>query len=143
MNDRTKIYLDIDGVLLANENHAANHADEFLQFAINNFPVYWLTTHCHGNANVPLKRFRHLFEPETRELLPQIRPTDWHEAKTEAIDFSKPFLWFDDDLFPEERHALEEHNALASWIEVDLYKNPDALCKMITLLDSEHSLTHR
>ncbi|MCA9313318.1 hypothetical protein KDA08_03275 [Candidatus Saccharibacteria bacterium] len=57
----------------------------------------------------------------------KIKPTTWDTAKTRAIDFSKPFLWFDDDLFYEEKEALIEHNALDNWIEVDLAKNPDKL----------------
>ena len=121
------IYLDIDGVLLANENNVAEGADDFLQYVIKNHDVYWLTTHCHGVATVPVERFGHMFEPETQKLLPKIRATDWREAKTEAIDFSQPFLWFDDDLYDDERNALFKHGAIGSWIEVDLAKNPEQL----------------
>ena len=32
------VYLDIDGVLLANENNAANYADEFLQAVLAAYP---------------------------------------------------------------------------------------------------------
>ena len=41
------IYLDIDGVLLINEGHAAPYADEFLQAVLTKYPesTYWLTTH--------------------------------------------------------------------------------------------------
>lgn len=40
------VYLDIDGVLLANEKSAANYADEFLQAVLAAYPdsTYWLTT---------------------------------------------------------------------------------------------------
>ena len=55
----------------------------------------------------------------------KIKPTSWQTAKTRAIDFSKPFLWFDDDLFYEEKETLKKHSALDNWIEVDLAKNPD------------------
>ena len=68
-----------------------------------------------------------MLPPETLKLLAAIKPTDWSITKTEAIDFTKPFLWFDDDLFPEEREALLAHNALDSWIEVDLAKNENQL----------------
>lgn len=68
-----------------------------------------------------------VLKPETIDLLHSIKPTRWDVAKTEAIDFSKPFLWFDDDLFEEEREELERHNALSSWIEVDLSKNENQL----------------
>src|SRR5579875_3047167 len=124
---KPNIYLDIDGVLLANENSPAASADAFLRYVIKNYDVYWLTTHCHGDAAVPVKRFAHLFEPETRQLRPKIKATDWQEAKTEAIDFTKPFLWFDDDLYEEERAVLLAHKALDNWIEVDLAANPQQL----------------
>jgi hypothetical protein len=128
---KPNIYLDIDGVLLANENNAAEGADAFLRHVIENHDTYWLTTHCHGDASVPVKRFGHLFEPATGKLLPKIKATDWQDAKTEAIDFSKPFLWFDDDLYPDERLALLQHGAVDSWIEVDLAKNPQQLKQLV------------
>jgi len=124
---KPNIYLDIDGVLLANENNPSRGANDFLQYVINNYSVYWLTTHCHGDASVPVTRFGHLFEPKTRLLLSQIKSTNWQVAKTEAIDFNLPFIWFDDDLYNDERQALIEHNAMDSWVEVDLSRNPDSL----------------
>ncbi len=39
-----KLYLDIDGVLLTRNGSLANHAREFLEWAIENFECYWLTT---------------------------------------------------------------------------------------------------
>lgn len=129
----TNIYLDIDGVLLANDLNPANHAPEFLKFVLKKFPdsTYWLTTHCQGDANVPIQHIGHLFDTETVELMKKIKPTSWDLAKTRAIDFSKPFLWFDDDLFYEEKQSLIEHDLLDNWIEVDLSKNPDQLRNFI------------
>lgn len=40
------LYIDIDGVLLANEHHLAEDAAEFIKYIADNFEVYWLTTHC-------------------------------------------------------------------------------------------------
>ena len=129
----TNIYLDIDGVLLANDLNPANHAPEFLKYVIEKFPdsTYWLTTHCQGDANVPIQHIGHLFDTETVKLMKKIKPTSWDLAKTRAIDFSKPFLWFDDDLFYEEKQSLIEHDLLDNWIEVDLSKNPDQLRNFI------------
>lgn len=126
---KPNIYLDIDGVLLANDLNPANHAAEFLKYVLTNFPdtTYWLTTHCQGDASVPIQHIGHLFDETTVEIIKQIKPTTWETAKTRAIDFSKPFLWFDDDLFYEEKQALIEHDALDNWIQVDLSKNPDQL----------------
>lgn len=130
----TNIYLDIDGVLLANDWNAANHANEFLRFVLAKFPnnTYWLTTHCQGDPNTPIEHVGHLFEPAVVELMKKIKPTKWDLAKTRAIDYSEPFLWFDDDLFFEEREDLSKHDLLDNWIEVDLRKDPDQLQKFIT-----------
>lgn len=129
------IYLDIDGVLLANEHYPANYAPEFIKYCLTNYPdsTYWLTTHCQGDASRPIRDIGNLFNDETVELMKKIKPTIWLDssAKTDAIDFTKPFLWFDDDLFIKERDALINHEVLENWIEVDLRKDPDALGKFI------------
>ena len=125
----TDIYLDIDGVLLANDLSPAGFSAEFLSKVITLFPdsTYWLTTHCQGDAATPVEHIGHLFDADTVALMRRIRPTTWDLAKTRAIDFTRPFLWFDDDLFFEERQELLRHSALDNWIEVDLRKNPDQL----------------
>ncbi len=64
------IYLDIDGVLLANNLHPANYASEFLEYVLTSYPdsTYWLTTHCNGDASVPISHIGHLFDAKTVEL---------------------------------------------------------------------------
>lgn len=123
------IFLDIDGVILANDKNGAKYVHEFLQHITSKYPdnTYWLTTHVHGNAETAVERLKLVLEPRTIDLLHNIKATDWDIAKTEAIDFSQPFLWFDDDLYPDEREDLVKHNALSSWIEVDLAKNENHL----------------
>jgi hypothetical protein len=134
------IYLDIDGVLLANEQNPANYAPEFLKYVLTNYPnsTYWLTTHCQGDASVPVQRFGHLFDAETVALMGRIKPTSWDTAKTEAIDFSKPFLWCDDDLFSEEILTLQKHNAMDRWIEIDLAKNENQLLDVLNYLKEKY-----
>jgi len=128
------IYLDIDGVLLANDLTPANYAKEFLATVLERYPytTYWLTTHCDGASSVPIQHIGHLFDDETVELMKKIKPTTWQTAKTRAIDFDKPFLWFDDDLFYEEKETLKKHDALDNWIEVNLAKDPDQLAQFVT-----------
>ncbi|HZJ34779.1 MAG TPA: hypothetical protein VFD55_02060 [Candidatus Angelobacter sp.] len=129
------IYLDIDGVLLANEGYPAEHAPEFIKYVLTHYPdsTYWLTTHCQGDASRPVRDIAGLFDNETIDFLKMIKPTIWLDSsnKTDAIDFTKPFLWFDDDLFITERQALMEHKVLENWIEVDLRKDPDMLGKFL------------
>lgn len=130
---KPNIYLDIDGVLLANDLTAANQAEEFLTRVLTEYPetTYWLTTHCQGDASIPIEHIGHLFSPAVVELMKLIKPTKWDLAKTRAIDFTKPFLWFDDDLFFEERQDLTKNRVFDNWIEVDLRKNPNQLSSFL------------
>lgn len=122
------VYLDIDGVLLANDLNPAKHVHQFLETVKEKADeVYWLTTHCKGDAATAYKRLELVLEPKTMELLKDVKATNWGAAKTDGIDFTKPFLWFDDDLFYEERKQLEQQNVLDNWIEVDLAKDEDYL----------------
>ncbi len=118
----TKLYLDIDGVLVQGDQATAGLV-EFLRYATENFDCYWLTTHCHGDAK-PV--FLYLVSRVPVEALPyieQFKPTIWGGWKTEAIDFSSPFIWIDDNLFEPERQALIAHEALACFVLVDLNKS--------------------
>jgi len=126
-------YLDIDGVILANEATPANYAKEFLQTVLHKYPdsTYWLSTHCQGNANTPIEHIGHLFEEETVELMKKIKPTRWKTSKTEAVNFNEPFIVFEDDLYPDERNVLIKHRVLENWIMVDLQKDPNQLQKFV------------
>jgi hypothetical protein len=77
-----------------------------------------------------------MFEPRIAELMLAIKPTSFDHAKTTGIDFSKPFLWFDDDCYQRERRDLKKNNAFNSWVEVDLRNYPDQLMREIKLLES-------
>lgn len=129
------IYLDIDGVLLANELNLAIGAEEFIEYVVTRYPTYWLTTHCmDGDPSFAVQNVGRLCKPKTVELLKKIKPTAWKEAKTEAIDFSQPFLWFDDDLYDDEREELSRNGKLSSWREIDLAKNESVLLRAMSEL---------
>lgn len=132
------IYLDIDGVLLVNETHAANHADDFIQAVLEKYPdsTYWLTTHNWQGENRAKDVLALYLKPETVELLDKIKPSEWGELKTDAIDFDQDFLWFDDDLWPAELKVLEKNEALHQFIMVDLSKDPDMLQKLTEVIKS-------
>jgi hypothetical protein len=74
-----------------------------------------------------LYQLKPYFNKATYKLLEKIKPVVWNQAKTEGIDFTKPFLWFDDDLFIEERESLIKHGVLDNYIKVDLLKNEHQL----------------
>ncbi len=123
------VYLDIDGVLLANENNAANYADEFLQAVLAAYPdsTYWLTTHNWRGENRTKEVLAPHLRPETVPLLDKIKPSVWNEMKTDGINFSEKFIWLDDDLWEDELKVLERHNATDNFILIDLQKNPNQL----------------
>lgn len=127
------IYLDIDGVLLANDKHVANYSHEFLDHVVNKYPTCWLTTHCKGDASYTVKHLSMFFNSETMKLINMILPTDWDILKTDAIDFSQPFLWFDDDLFTEEKEILIQHNCPNSWVAIDLSRDENQLSKFLDI----------
>lgn len=130
------IYLDIDGVLLINESNTAPYADVFLQYVLEKYPdsTYWLTTHCWKGENRTIDLLAPKLKPETLKYLQMIKPTEWGEMKTEAIDFNEDFRWLDDDLWPDELKALESNNATGNFIMVDLQKEPEFLKNLIGVL---------
>lgn len=121
------IYIDIDGVILTRGGMPALHLDKFLNHILKNYSVFWLTSRCHGDSKYTVKYLSQFLLPETVPLIGKIRATSFQLDKTEAIDFAKKFFWLDDDLFDSEKKTLEAHNEYASWIEVDLIKNPNQL----------------
>lgn len=123
------VYLDIDGVLLANKDSATNYADEFLQDVLAAYPdsTYWLTTHNWRGDNRTKEVLAPHLKPETVPLLDKIKPTVWNEMKTDGLNFSEKFIWLDDDLWEDELTVLEQHNATDNFILIDLKKNPNQL----------------
>jgi len=130
------IYLDIDGVLLVNEKYAAPYADELIQAILKEYPdtTYWLTTHNWQGENRAKDVLAPHLNPETVAVLDMIKPSEWDRLKTDAIDFSKKFLWLDDDLWDEELRVLESHHATDSFILIDLTKDPEQLNKIARLI---------
>lgn len=130
------IYLDIDGVLLQKDGRLVNHFEEFLEFFVSNHNVFLLTTHCRGGVNNAIRHITQYNEISDRslELLQKIKPTEWETLKTEGIDFSQDFVWFDDNLLEAEKKELLEQDAYFSFHQVNLTENPNQL-KAITELD--------
>lgn len=137
MKDAINIYIDIDGVLLANETNLAIGANEFIKYVAENFEVYWLTTHCmHGDGEWAVKYVNQASDEDLSPWLNKFIPTTWSLKKTEAIDFTKQFFWLDDDCYTGEKEDLVEHNALNSWLEIELNKYPDQLLHELKMLKS-------
>jgi hypothetical protein len=125
-----KIYLDIDDTLINTDIHnihPANHLKEFLEFMLKNHDVYWLTTHCDGDAETAISYMAKSVPVEVVELTKKIKPTKWNLTKSEAINMDEDFLWFDDAPTAEDIKELRKHNKLDSLIKVNLDENPDIL----------------
>ena len=107
------IYLDIFGVLTQNSSPQADVIG-FITYILQNFPqsTYWLTTFCRQGQNLCSAHLRRNFPSELVDQIDAIiQPTDWLRSKTEALDFTQPFVWFDDNLTDFDRQALRFYNA--------------------------------
>ena len=86
-NMKPNLYLDIDGVLLANEENLSIGAAEFIKYAADKFDVYWLTTHCmDGTTGHAIEYLQHGSDEDLRPWLEKFKPVTWSLKKTEAID---------------------------------------------------------
>ena len=126
------IYLDIDGVILTRGGEQARHLDKFLKYILGKYSVFWLTSRCRGDSKYTVDYLSQFLADDTISLVKEIKPTNFRLDKTEAIDFDKGFLWFDDQLFDSEKNTLKMYDKYDSWIEVDLIKNPDQLIELVT-----------
>ncbi|HVV15373.1 MAG TPA: hypothetical protein VHD55_03180 [Candidatus Paceibacterota bacterium] len=121
------IYLDVDGVLLTKQGEPAEGVVDFLRHMVENHTVYWLTTHCKGDSGAVVAHLERKLPAEAHGLIRQIRPTTWDVLKTDGIDFSQDFLWFDDYLMEAEKAVLERHGCFEKQVLVDLKNNPHQL----------------
>ncbi len=134
----TKLYLDIDGVLLtARHTQAAPGVAAFVEFVTQHFACYWLTTHCKGDSAPALRYLSQFLAPDTLELLRQaVQPTTWDTLKTEAIDVSADFYWLDDSPFQSEIAYLQARGVADRLMVVSL-SNADELPRLQQLLQSK------
>ena len=135
MGKKINLYIDIDGVLLTKKLEVPKNGIELLEYCVNNFNCYWLTTHCRHNENNAVKYLLQFYPKEVEGLLKQIKPTNWNSLKTEGIDFTKPFCWLEDYPMQAEISILEKQQAMDSLIKVDL-SNPNELKTVISILSA-------
>ena len=128
------IYLDVDGVIIDKSGKPANNIDKFLKYLAENHTVYWLTTHCGGDSATVLSYLRGYLLPETMKIIAKFKPTNFETLKTEAIDFSKDFRWFDDYVVLAEKDVLKKNSASEKQILIDLKNNPNIFSNFKTLI---------
>lgn len=123
----TKLYLDIDGVLLtAKHTRPAPGVEEFVAFVTQHFECYWLTTHCKGDPANALRYLSTYLPASSLVQLGAVQPTNWDTLKTEAIDLRADFYWLEDRPFQAEIACLEAAGAADRLLVVDL-NTPEAL----------------
>lgn len=130
----TKLYLDIDGVLLRKDGTPAEGVAEFLSFVTRHFDCYWLTTHCRGSSDGPFLYLVGKLPAEALECIETIQSTTFGALKTDAIDFSGPFYWLDDTVLESEQAVLRSHGTENSFLHVDVNQDPQALRTCLALL---------
>lgn len=129
------IYLDIDGTLLHEElgdryGQAAAGLGDFIR-ALRPHQTYWLTTHCRdGNPERARALVKRLLPLELHSDVDRIKPTVWDDLKTEGIDFTQDFIWFDNDIYEGEWERLKHCSENQVVIEVDLRNNPQQLIEI-------------
>ncbi len=158
--DRMNIYLDIDGTLIHEDyDRAGQPADGLAAFirslrlsplegeggggpsssgththSGHSYSVYWLTTHCmDGDPQFARAILKASLPEELHADIDRIKPTAWKDMKTEAIDFSLPFMWLDNDVMADEREVLRRRAVLdRQWlVEVNLEERPDRLREIV------------
>lgn len=130
-----KIYLDIDGTMIhedLTENYGkpAHGLEEFL-IALRPYDTYWLTTHCmDGDPLNAQQKMKAVVPISLFNDIDRIKPTTWKSLKTEALDWSGDFIWFDNDIFREEWDRFETATSNQRVIEVNLRNNPNHLVEI-------------
>ncbi len=126
------IYLDIDGTMIHEDrwdmaNPVADGLNEFI-IALRPHNTFWLTTHCRdGNPERAREIMKQYLPPELHVDIDRIKPTVWDTMKTEGIDWSQDFIWFDNDISAFEWEKIERGGENQQAIEVNLKINPTQL----------------
>jgi hypothetical protein len=123
-----RIYLDVDGVLLGDSGGnavLARHASAFIEYILDRFDVYWLTTHCQGDADAVLTYLTPYTPPDLIRKLEAVRPTRFQVMKTEAL--AGDFYWLEDSPLAIEVSDLQRRGLGDRWIEVNTRLRRDDL----------------
>lgn len=142
---KKRLYLDIDGVLIGKRNPRdmgrclANRGLDFLEFALNNFECFWLSTHSRpGTTDHVLEYLDTFAEQEDKQplraLASRVAPSCYKTLKVEALEGD--FLWVDDQPIATEIEFLHERGWLNRWIQINTNKNPDGLLEAMERLET-------
>jgi hypothetical protein len=146
MNNRI-LFLDCDGVLLGKarpgdvEIVLAKYAEEFLEFSLQHYRCFWLTTHCLDVDSTYIVNLMKRYAGEAViKMVKDISPVSWNTLKTEAIDISSDFYWIDDQPLWAEIQWLKKNHVFDRWLQIDTRRNPDDLKYAISILKGKLKL---
>ena len=120
------IYLDIDGTMIHENLIEPKGAEGLAEFIIALRPhtTYWLTTHCcDGNPEKAREIMKRFVPQELHADIDRIKPTVWDTLKTQGIDWSQDFIWFDNDISTAEWERIRQGTENQQAIEVNLKAN--------------------
>ncbi|MCQ2570742.1 MAG: hypothetical protein MJ154_00625 [Candidatus Saccharibacteria bacterium] len=112
------IYLDIYGTLIANNSPKADK-EALLTFILDNFAgnIYWLTSY--SEQRIPEVLAGEYEGDLLARLQNEIQYCQSGIYKSDSIDFSRPFVWLDDNQSEADYYALKTHNALDNFIHMN------------------------
>jgi len=124
-DNKLKVYLNIDGVILKKDLTLPEYGKEFISFLVTNCDCYWLTTHGRGGNNNAINHLSESYPLSTVEQLKMIKQTNWTDLKTEAIDINSDFIWLEDYPFEAEKKVLSAANKIDSLTTVNLKRKDE------------------
>ena len=128
------LYLDVDGVLLTKAGEPANSVSEFLEYITSRHDCFWLTTHCKGDVAPVIEWLERKLPAETMQHVKKIKPTNWGTLKTDAIDFTQDFRWFDDYIMESEKSVLKQRGCENKFVLMDLGSDPNQLFEITRVI---------
>ncbi len=124
---RLRVYIDIDGTILFEPRDGTELEDldfqlvceglaEFLEFVVLHCEPYWLSYRTRLGA---IKALEERLYPHIPEIARSIPAANWKTFKHEAIAPGSPFVWFDDDIEPEDVAWLTSKGHLEAHVLMD------------------------
>lgn len=137
------LYLDIDGVILRRtgrrefngrtEFEIANNAYEFMDWCIERFDCYWLTSRSHDGSYAGIEQAFRFAIPTTnlpikiKNRIHAIKTAAWPRSKIGGIDLSREFFWLDDDPDDASLRELKRLGMGDRWIQAYTDHDPNCL----------------
>jgi hypothetical protein len=156
---KTKLYIDVDGVLLRRTGQQtsrgltdfqiANHATSFLRFCTTNFDCYWLTARSReGNIAEVERAFRQAVpnpvsseqeKDDLKTLVSGVPVAAWGETKADAFSAEEDFHWIDDNPDKASISWLDRNNLSDSLVVAETDRQPDDLVRVQGVLQETGS----